>query len=66
MEKEELLKYVRFLFVETCQSMNMSTELENRKYFEGKRNAYENVIEMLENSDETIEYIKEFYEYLNP
>lgn len=65
MEKEELLKYVRFLFVETCQSMNMSTELENRKYFEGKRNAYENVIEMLENSDETIKYIKEFYEYLN-
>lgn len=60
METEELLKYIRFLFVESCKSMNMSTELVDKKYFEGKRNAYENVIEMLENSDETIEYIKEF------
>lgn len=61
MSNIELLKYVKFLFEESCKSMNRSTELEDKKYFEGKRNAYDNIIGLLENDTESIEYIKNIF-----
>lgn len=61
MENEELLKYTKIFFVKACTSMNLSTELEDKKYYEGRRNAYEDIIGLLENDVETVEHVKNFY-----
>lgn len=65
MKKEELLKYIKFLFELTCDTMNKQTKLVDRKYFEGKRNAYEDVLGLLNEDSETVDHVKELYEYLN-
>jgi len=65
MEKKELLKYIKFLFELSFDTMNKKTTLIDRKYYEGKRNAYEDVLGLLNNDFETVDHVKNLYMYLN-
>jgi hypothetical protein len=62
MEKEiEKIKLVEFLFKESCDNYNKcikNREEDGSNYYEGKKNAYKNVLDIFEDDEEIISDIE--------